>query len=147
MRLTCTPRGARLARHLVSQQLDQWGHGYETEANEALSLITAELAANAVTHACKPEGDFHIRLCTSATGLRVEVTDTNPAVPPTHFPEPPSPDSESGRGLLLVAALATIWGVRRTPSPGKTIWAEFTPKPPAPPSRAGDFGVGQRVML
>ncbi|CAL9638058.1 hypothetical protein [Streptomyces griseomycini] len=36
----------------------------------------------------------------------------------------PDTDSESGRGLLLVTALAADWGVTdRRPGPGKTVWA------------------------
>ncbi|MFE0351313.1 ATP-binding protein [Streptomyces griseoluteus] len=36
----------------------------------------------------------------------------------------PDPDAESGRGLLLVTALADEWGVTdRRHGPGKTVWA------------------------
>jgi len=39
-------------------------------------------------------------------------------------PRPPS-DSETGRGLLLVAGLAARWGVAERQGPGKTVWAEI----------------------
>ncbi len=40
MRFTSTPRGARLARRLVSHRLNDWGHPYTTPVNETLTLIT-----------------------------------------------------------------------------------------------------------
>jgi hypothetical protein len=36
----------------------------------------------------------------------------------------PAPDSESGRGLVIVEALADRWGVELGPRPRKTVWAE-----------------------
>ncbi|MDX3640661.1 ATP-binding protein [Streptomyces sp. MB09-02B] len=128
MRFTSTPRGARLARRLVSHRLDQWGYGYDSAVNEALTLIAAELTANAVRHGHVPGRDFHLRLTTTRDTLRVEVTDTRAErVPPRSVREAPG-DAESGRGLLLVARLATRWGTDPRPtSPGKTVWAELTP--------------------
>lgn len=38
-------------------------------------------------------------------------------------------DGASGRGLLLVAALADRWGVEAYPPSGKTMWAEAGPRP------------------
>ncbi|MFE3266835.1 ATP-binding protein [Streptomyces sp. NPDC059215] len=126
MRFTATPRGARLARRLVSHRLDQWGYGYDSAVNETVTLIAAELAANAVRHGHVPGRDFHLRLTVSPDTLRVEVTDTRTErVPPRSVHEAPG-DAESGRGLLLVARLATRWGtVPRPAAPGKTVWAEL----------------------
>lgn len=125
MRFTSTPRGARLARRLVSARLDEWGHPYDSAANEAVTLIAAELTSNAVRHGHVPGRDFHVRLAAEADTLRVEVTDTRAErVPPLSAQAPPM-DEESGRGLLLVARLAARWGVAPRPeAPGKTVWAE-----------------------
>jgi hypothetical protein len=72
-----------------------------------------------------PGRDFHVRLTTEADGgqLRVEVSDTRaerrPAVTASA-----DPDAESGRGLLLVTAVADDRGViDRRSGPGKTVWA------------------------
>ncbi|MFJ8145202.1 ATP-binding protein [Streptomyces sp. NPDC096094] len=141
MQFTSTPRGARLARRLVSHRLDAWGHPYDSPANETVTLIAAELTANAVRHGHVPGRDFHLRLTeadteTGAGGggtLRIEVTDTRTERRPV--PGTPASDSESGRGLLLVNALADDWGVTpRTAGPGKTVWAEFSP--PSRPAAA-----------
>ena len=45
MRFTSTPRGARLARRLLSHRLNNWGHPYTTQANETLTLITRRRGA------------------------------------------------------------------------------------------------------
>ncbi|OIJ91117.1 hypothetical protein BIV25_30475 [Streptomyces sp. MUSC 14] len=119
MRFTSTPRGARLARRLVSHRLDEWGHPYAGPANETLTLIAAELVANAVRHGHVPGRDFHLRLTGAGTTLRLEVSDTRTE----RLPELRAPQGEGGRGLLLVEALADKWGV--TPrQPGKSVWAE-----------------------
>ncbi|MFG3005384.1 ATP-binding protein [Streptomyces calvus] len=131
MRFTSSPRGARLARRLVSHRLHAWGHSYASPANETLTLIASELTANAVRHGHVPGRDFRLRLTEAEGGmLRVEVTDTRAERRPAA--ETPGPDGESGRGLLLVDALADDWGVTPRPAgPGKTVWAEFRP-PPGP---------------
>ncbi|WP_199854813.1 ATP-binding protein [Streptomyces dioscori] len=126
MCFTSTPRGARLARRLVSHRLNDWGHPYTTSVNETLSLITAEFTANAVRHGHIPGRDFHLCLTLADGAVRVEVTDTCTEKQPP--PSPPAADSlsESGRGLLLVEALADNWGVSpRQAAPGKTVWAEL----------------------
>ncbi|MFI8090187.1 ATP-binding protein [Streptomyces sp. NPDC086080] len=125
MAFTSTPRGARLARLFVAHCLDSWGHPHTSAVNETLTLITAELCANAVQHGRVPGRDFHVRLVAEADGarLRVEVSDTRAERRPAAT-VPADPDAESGRGLLLVAALADGWGVTdRRGGPGKTVWA------------------------
>ncbi|MFF6994792.1 ATP-binding protein [Streptomyces sp. NPDC008313] len=126
MRFTSTPRGARLARRLVSHRLDDWGHPYTTPINETLTLITAELTANAVRHGHVPGRDFHVQLILVEDTFRIEVTDTRAEKQPPASPPATYPHSESGRGMLLVAALADDWGVSPRPAaPGKTVWAEL----------------------
>ncbi|MGX4688676.1 ATP-binding protein [Streptomyces sp. JNUCC 63] len=139
MAFTSTPRGARLARLFVAHCLDSWGHPYDSDVNETLTLITAELCANAVRHGRVPGRDFHVRLAAEADGgrLRVEVSDTRTERRPV-VTAPADPDAESGRGLLLVAALADDWGVTdRRSGPGKTVWAVLdtasSSRPGAPP--------------
>jgi anti-sigma regulatory factor (Ser/Thr protein kinase) len=130
MRFTSTPRGARLARRLISHRLNEWGHPYTSPANETVTLIAAELTANAVRHGHVPGRDFHLRLAAAEGFLRVEVTDTRAERLPV--PGAPYPDGESGRGLLLVDALADDWGVTPRPAaPGKTVWAELRLPAPA----------------
>ena len=126
MQFTSTPRGARLARRLVSHRLNDWGHPYTTPVNETLTLITAELTANAVRHGHVPGRDFHVQLTLTEHTFRIEVTDTRTEKQPPSTPPAVDSASESGRGLHLVAALADDWGVTpRLAAPGKTVWAEL----------------------
>ncbi|MFI5566144.1 ATP-binding protein [Streptomyces sp. NPDC051740] len=132
MQFTSTPRGARLARRPVSHRLHAWGHPYTSPVNETLTLIAAELTANAVRHGHVPGRDFHLSLAETEDGtLRIDVSDTRAERHPP--PGTPSPDGESGRGLLLVDALADDWGVLPHPTgPGKTVWAQCAPPPEHP---------------
>ncbi|MEU6504987.1 ATP-binding protein [Streptomyces sp. NPDC046942] len=124
-RFSSTPRGARLARHLALSQLAEWGIPYDSETAEAIAVIVAELAANAVTHGRVPGRDFELRLALVTGSVRVEVTDTHAERPPTPRGVPtPAPLAEGGRGLVLVDALADRWEVVDRDPPGKTVRAE-----------------------
>lgn len=129
-RFSATRRGARLARRLATHQLHEWGVPYDTPASDAVTLVVAELAANSVLHGRVPGRDFELRLAhTPAAGLlRVEASDTHPAlpVPAPASGDPGAADSDGGRGLLLISALAARWGVTDRTGPGKTVWAEVT---------------------
>lgn len=120
--LSPTRRGARLARLLTCAQLGSWGL-----PSEAAAQIVAELAANAATHGRLPGRDFRLELAVRDDGklLRIAVTDTrDDRLPPASAPFAPA-DDESGRGLLIVGALADRWGVALGPAPRKTVWAEL----------------------
>jgi anti-sigma regulatory factor (Ser/Thr protein kinase) len=124
--LSPTPRGARLARLLATEQLRTWGLPLD-----AASHIVAELAINAATHGRVSGRDFRLMLYVIGDTLRIEVTDTRGDRLPRLGPV--APGAESGRGLLLVDALADRWGVASGPPPRKTAWAELvvggTPHP------------------
>ncbi|MEV0177763.1 ATP-binding protein [Streptomyces sp. NPDC050625] len=117
--LSPTPRGARLARLLATEQLRSWGLPSEKAAQ-----VVAELAANAATHGRVRGRDFRLSLYVVADTLRIEVTDTRGDGLPC--PQHPAPESEAGRGLVLVEAFADRWGVVPGPRPRKTVWAELT---------------------
>lgn len=85
---------------------------------DSATLAVSELVTNAVRHGQgKPVG---FRVTNTDDELRIEVTDGNST--PARLREA-GESAESGRGLLLVAALAKEWGV----SPdGMTTWCSFT---------------------
>jgi anti-sigma regulatory factor (Ser/Thr protein kinase) len=115
--LSPTPRGARLARLLATEQLRAW----ELPLDRATHIV-AELAANAATHGRVQGRDFRLTLYVVAGILRIEVSDTRGDQLPRL--QQADPRGESGRGLLLVDALADRWGVAPGPRPRKTVWAE-----------------------
>ena len=100
----------------VARQLDA-AHGWDGW------IFTS---ANAVRHGHVPGRDFLLQLTLAEGIVRVEVTDTRAEKRPPASPPATDSLSESGRGLLLVAALADDWGVSpRRAAPGKTVWADL----------------------
>lgn len=122
-RVSSTPRGARLARHLALHRLDAWGIPYGSALSDKAALLVAELAANAVTHGLVPGRDIEVLLRLDARTLRIDVSDCRGECRPT-APEQTPAVAESGRGLLLVEALADRWGVFDRVPVGKTVRAE-----------------------
>ncbi|APY85073.1 ATP-binding protein [Streptomyces alfalfae] len=120
-----TRRGARLARLLAAEQLRTWP--VPPAVADRAEQIVAELAANAALHGSLQGRDFRLRLVldTAVGALRVAVTDARGERPPVLSADIGTPpDSESGRGLVLVEALADRWGTEPYPPSGKTVWAE-----------------------
>lgn len=70
-------------------------------------------------HGVPPGRGFLVRLLLEEGDLKVEVHDSGGGVPVLR-----EPSDESGRGLLLVDALADRWGVGER-DPGKVVWCAF----------------------
>lgn len=87
-------------------------------AADAVILVVSELATNAVVHAATP---FTVSLSRRGASLRLEVRDRSARQ--VHSP-PQSPTSIGGRGLQVVEACSTTWGVRDE-TDGKSVWATF----------------------
>ncbi|WP_369776314.1 ATP-binding protein [Streptomyces sp. R33] len=68
-------------------------------------VVVTELVTNALQHG---DGEIRVLLRLTNSYLHVEVHDGSTACP---VPRVSTPDDESGRGLLLVAAIAQDWGV------------------------------------
>jgi anti-sigma regulatory factor (Ser/Thr protein kinase) len=123
--LSSTRRGARLARLLAVGELHAWG--LSPCVIDRAEHIVAELSANAALHGRVRGRSFRLALGLDVTAgtLRVAVSDARgdrlPAPAATGRPE----EAESGRGLLLVAALADRWDTEPYPPSGKTVWAEI----------------------
>jgi two-component sensor histidine kinase len=80
-------------------------------------LVVSELVGNAVRHGRPP---VVMRLRQAGSGVRVDVHDDEPTV---QTPGDPSSDAESGRGLLLVDAVAAESGIEQVEGDGKVVWA------------------------
>lgn len=107
----------RAAREFARAAAVDWGVG---ESVDDLLLCVSELCTNALVHGVPPGRGFRLRLSWwDGRGFRVEVHDSGGGWPCARMP-----DGESGRGLLLVAALADTWGVGER-DPGKVVWCEF----------------------
>ena len=104
------------ARHHLAGTLRRLGH-HDGVLDDARVVVT-ELAANAVLHA---RSGFSVSIHGDAARLRIGVRDGSRAMP---APQEPAPRGLSGRGLLLVSALSSRWGVEPR-TDGKVVWAEL----------------------
>jgi anti-sigma regulatory factor (Ser/Thr protein kinase) len=102
------------ARAFAQRALRDWGYD---ELGDVVQLLVSELVANAVSHA---ESATTLSLRLSDDILRVEVHDASPAVPHRRVVLQDDPD---GRGLFIVDAMATRWGVE-SHAAGKSVWFE-----------------------
>jgi len=87
------------------------------EVREDAELVATELVANVVDHA---RTRCTLTVTVTDAAVLIEVRDFYPCPPPQ--PQPFDPSNPRGRGLQVVAAVSSRWGV--TPFPdGKSVWA------------------------
>lgn len=114
------PRSVGRARALLREQAADWK--LPDTVTETAVLLLSELITNAYRHAhVSPGREIRAHCSLDDDGrLYVSVTDASDTMP--RFRNP-SPEDESGRGLILVTLLADEWGTRPRPNGiGKTIW-------------------------
>ncbi len=110
------PTSLRSLRRWASEQLE--GSPYPVED---VVLALSELSTNVERHA---GGWLTVDLIRTQDVLVVAVTD--PHVQRLPRVRDVGPDELTGRGLLVVASVATCWGVVVRPS-SKTVWAAIRP--------------------
>jgi len=89
---------------------------HAAELLDVAELLVSELVTNALRHGSPPI-TMEVS-CLGEQGLRVRVSDGVPGAPLVRHVDA---DSESGRGMLLIAALAAQWGVEPGLA-GKAVW-------------------------
>ncbi|MBT2415782.1 SpoIIE family protein phosphatase [Streptomyces sp. ISL-12] len=110
------------ARAFASGVLTSWR--FPTDLHDLGVLAASELVANSLQHGTPP---MRLRLRRTDRRLIIEVTDGDDHLPRRRRAEPAD---ESGRGIAIVATIASGWGSRRTPGGGKAVWCEFAlPRP------------------
>lgn len=91
-------------------------------ANQVLELLSSELLANAVLHGGHDSG-IGIQLVVDGDDVaRVSVSDgsvVSPVVMET------DPSALNGRGMAIVEAMSSRWGVEVHEDGGKTVWFEL----------------------
>jgi anti-sigma regulatory factor (Ser/Thr protein kinase) len=113
-----TPTAARVARAFLAEHLGR----LDPDSGYAAALCASELVTNGVLHARTP---IVLGLTLGAERLLVTVADRAGGDP---HPPPPDDDRPSGRGLMLVDALADQWGVADV-AEGKTVWFTVSSTP------------------
>lgn len=113
--LPADPGSAAAARRFTVDVLRKWG---ATELVDTATLLVSELVTNAVLHA-RSTSDLVLREVEGR--LRVELSDASSAVP---SPRAYAADAGTGRGMVLIEALALRWGSERAGN-GKRVWFEL----------------------
>ncbi|MET8327569.1 SpoIIE family protein phosphatase [Streptomyces sp. NPDC005181] len=105
------------ARAFATGVLTSWR--FPVELCDLGVLAASELVANSLQHGTPP---MRLGLRRTDRRLIIEVTDGDDHLPRRRRAEPAD---ESGRGISIVATIASSWGSRRTPGGGKAVWCEF----------------------
>ncbi|PLW64836.1 ATP-binding protein [Streptomyces sp. SCUT-3] len=111
---SAAPSAVPPVREAVRAVAETWGLGGLADAAQ---LAVTELVANVARHAASP--DCSVLLRPVRDGLYAEVGDTDPRPPVVREPDW---DSESGRGMFLLAHTVDAWGVVPRRPVGKSVW-------------------------
>lgn len=135
--LRTDPAAVRAARGFVADQL---AGSTAVAAAASAELVVTELVTNALLHGSPPLL-LHVRVTDGR--VRLTVHDGSPLLPRRPADDP---GAMTGRGLRLVEALASRWGVHHSTG-GKAVWAEVAPPGTPPPDdlAAVDPGDGERA--
>ena len=107
---------ASVARRWTTAVCERWG--CERELDEIL-LVVSELVTNAVVHG---RSNCTLRLSRRGDAVRVDVVDQGEGSPDPYRADE---HAEHGRGLYLISAMSSAWGVDPITSGGKSVWAEL----------------------
>ncbi|WP_405749338.1 SpoIIE family protein phosphatase [Streptomyces sp. NBC_00012] len=121
------PEGLSDARNIVRQALTDWDMA---ELADDAELVTGELLVNVLLHT---EGGAVLALEVlpePVRRVRLSVQDRSSAWPRRRSP---GETATSGRGLLLLDAVATRWGIEPR-GEGKAVWCEIGPSTPPVPT-------------
>jgi anti-sigma regulatory factor (Ser/Thr protein kinase) len=123
------PTSSRDARRLVTRTLEEWDLGH---LEDAAVLLVSEVVTNAVLHA---RTSLAVEITRGGDVVRVTVSDRSPATPRRRRP---GLQAGTGRGLGLLAVMATDWGTGPAEDPWcKDVWFEL-PTDPAELPQPGD---------
>jgi CheY-like chemotaxis protein/anti-sigma regulatory factor (Ser/Thr protein kinase) len=105
-----------LARRFLVAHCERWGC---EDVLEDAQLVVSELVTNALLHA---ENRCQLGIVFRSGWLRIEIRDRGSGGPEVQAADA---QSEHGRGLLLVSAVSSAWGVEPLEPAGKIVWAEL----------------------
>jgi len=108
-----------VGRHWVVRAVVE--RGISGMANQVVELLSSELLANAVLHG-SDGGAIGIQVRHTATIVRISVSDLGTSSPVVLHNEPSAPN---GRGMAIVEAMSSRWGVDGHTDGGKTVWFEL----------------------
>jgi serine/threonine-protein kinase RsbW len=101
------------ARAFIAMTLHGWGCD---QMEEVAALLVSEVVTNAVEHV---QSTALLRVRYEDGRVEVRVQDESDSLP---MLQPSDPEGASGRGLMLVNALADRWGVEPLAGGGKSVY-------------------------
>lgn len=110
----------RAARRLVAAGCASAATGHECA--DSAAVMTSEVVTNALLHGA---GEITFDFLPERLLVRVEVGDDDARRPRARQVDE---DAEGGRGMQIVEALSSAWGVLDHP-PGKIVWFELSTQP------------------
>ena len=117
----CTLDQAAAVRRRLRNDLRDVGLSRDLQADA--EIVLGELLGNALLHGtARPDGTVGVDWLIGAESVRVCVTDGGSPPRLRAFDAPNF--ASSGRGLRIVAELASEWGVELH-DPGVTVWAQI----------------------
>ncbi len=108
-----------VGRHWVVRTTAE--RGVDGMANQVVELLSSELLSNAVLHGANGAA-IGVQVRHTVTTVKISVSDAgdhNPVVLDN------DPQSINGRGMAIVEAMSTRWGIEPHPEGGKTVWFEL----------------------
>ena len=110
---------AAVVRHSIADDLA--GNAVCRDSIDDVVLVATELVGNAVVHTVTPDDALDVSWEIEPASVVVRVADTSGELPVTRIADTVH---TGGRGLAIVAAIASDWGVQRWPA-GKEVWARI----------------------
>ncbi|MFF1544680.1 ATP-binding protein [Streptomyces sp. NPDC058291] len=125
------PEEATALRRLMRLHLGLWGL---PEVIEAAQLCVTELLSNVITHV-GPGTPTTLSVSMNGGHVRIEIQDPDTRALPTLLQT--GAESEGGRGMALIDAMAVRWGVEPR-ADRKVTWCELAAEPGLSPSPHDD---------
>lgn len=117
-RFTAEPRVVSRVRRAMRLHLSLWGL---SDLEDLAQICVSELVANVINHV-GPGTPVTLAVSTDGAHLRIELSDPDTRTLPTLLA--PMSDAESGRGLMILDAVADRWGVVSR-ADSKVVWCEL----------------------
>ncbi|MFD4115658.1 ATP-binding protein [Streptomyces niveus] len=115
---TVEPHMAARVRRAMRLHLSLWGL---SDLEDVAQICVSELVANVINHV-GPGTPVTLAVSTDGAHLRIELRDPDARAMPTLLA--PTSGAESGRGLMILDAVADRWGVISR-ADSKVVWCEL----------------------
>lgn len=139
VRFTAEPRMVARLRRAMRLHLSLWGL---SDLEDVAQVCVSELVANVINHVGR-ETPVTLTVSTDGAYVRIELSDPDTRALPTLLA--PLSEAESGRGLMILDAMADRWGViSRVDS--KVVWCELATGVEVPTERPRDPRVTHAEM-